>query len=129
VALRITDTDADYHFTVAGGRPELREGKAGDPDFIITMPPGAVKHLVAMTGEDPGDFGVEFFTLVLAKDDGLRVKIKLHSGLITLTRRGYLGVLALGGPKVLGWLARKGLAGPRAVAAAISRLRGGPGTT
>jgi hypothetical protein len=113
----------EYRFTVENGRPEVLEGKAKDPDFILTLPAAAVKKLVAVQGEDPGDFGVAFFSQVLAKEPEERVKIKLHSGLITLTRRGYLGVLALGGPKVIVWLARKGLSGPRAVAHAISRLR------
>jgi hypothetical protein len=36
---------------------------------------------------------------------------------------GWLGVLAAGGPKVIGWMAQKGLRGPSAVASALSRLK------
>ena len=39
--------------------------------------------------------------------------------------RGWLGVLAAGGPKVIGWMAQKGLKGPSAVASALSRLKKG----
>ena len=39
--------------------------------------------------------------------------------------RGWLGVLAAGGPKVIGWMAQKGLKGPGAVASALSRLKRG----
>ena len=36
-----------------------------------------------------------------------------------------MGVLATGGPKVVGWMAQKGLKGPSAVASALSRLKKG----
>ena len=54
-----------------------------------------------------------------------KISVRLHSGLIKLTMRGWLGVLAAGGPKVLGWMAQKGLKGPSAVASALSRLKKG----
>jgi len=39
--------------------------------------------------------------------------------------RGWLGVVAQGGGKVMGWMATKGLKGPSAIGAAISRFKKG----
>ena len=59
------------------------------------------------------------------QDENEKIRVKLHSGLVRLTMRGWLGVLAAGGPKVIGWMAQKGLKGPGAVASALSRLKKG----
>jgi hypothetical protein len=50
--------------------------------------------------------------------------VKVHSGIVKLTRRGWLGVLSLGGPKLVMWMTGKGLRGPGAIANALSRLKG-----
>ena len=46
-------------------------------------------------------------------------------GISYLSGSPWLGVLAAGGPKVVGWMAQKGLRGPSAVASALSRLKKG----
>jgi len=48
---------------------------------------------------------------------------KIESGLIKLTMRGWFSVLVAGCPKVIGWLAQRGLKGPSAVARALSLLK------
>ncbi|HVI23687.1 MAG TPA: AAA family ATPase, partial [Myxococcales bacterium] len=74
---------------------------------------------------DVGDLGITFFQHIVAKDPAEKIQVKLHAGLLKLTMHGWLGVLAAGGPKVIGWMAQKGLKGPSAVAAAVSRLKKG----
>jgi len=125
VSVRFTDVPGDYRFHVEGGKPHLDRGTAEEPDFELTLAPGAVKDLCAHPNADVGDLGVLFFQHMLAKEEDQRIRAKLHSGLIKLTFRGWLSVIAAGGPKVVGWMASKGLKGPSAIAAALSRLKGG----
>lgn len=112
----------EFRFSMDDGRPRLEEAPAKDPDFTAELPPGAVDEMLRVEG-DAGDFGICFFSLMLAREPERHVRVKLHSGLLKLMKRGYLGVLATGGPKVAAWMARKGLHGPGAVADAIKRLR------
>jgi hypothetical protein len=123
VGVTFTDVPGEFRFALVDGRPRLLREKAQDPDFILTMSPGAVAAIAAKPDDDVGDLGITFFQHMLAEKPEDKVRVKLHSGILKLTMRGYLGVLAAGGPKVVMWLAQKGLKGPGAVASAISRLR------
>ena len=125
VGVRFTDVPGDFRFVMADGKPKFITGKADDPDFDLTMAPGAVRAIAAKPDAEVGDLGIAFFQAILAKEPENKVTVKLHSGLMKLTMRGYLGVLAQGGVKVMGWMAQKGLRGPSAVASAISKLRKG----
>ena len=121
--MRFTDVPGDYRFHADGKKPKLVPGKASEPDFDLELSPGAVKTIAAQPDADVGDLGILFFQAMLAKEPENKVRVKLHSGLIRLTLRGWLSVLATGGPKVIGWMANKGLKGPGAVASALSRLK------
>ena len=68
-----------------------------------------------------GEFGVEFFKLVLESDPDLKVRIHIDASPTRLLANGYLGVLALGGLKVAWWLLRNGVKNP---VKAIERFRG-----
>ena len=89
------------------------------------MAPVAVTAIAAQPNADVGELGILFFQHIVASDPQSKIRVKLHSGLLRLTMRGWLGVLAAGGPKVIGWMAQKGLKGPGAVASALSRLKKG----
>jgi hypothetical protein len=108
-------------FTMESGAPEVREGLADDPDFTLTLPDGAVARITALTSEDVGEFGIEFFKLVLERDPSLKVRIRVDAPTARLVGHGYLGVLAVGGLKVGWWLLKNGVKNPKA---AIDRLRG-----
>jgi hypothetical protein len=125
VGVRFTDVPGDFRFHSVDGKPAFEAGKAMDPDFELTLAPGAVAAITARLDGDVGDLGVLFFQHMIAKDENEKIRVKLHSGLVRLTMRGWLGVLAAGGPKVIGWMAQKGLKGPGAVASALSRLKKG----
>jgi hypothetical protein len=125
VGVRFTDVPGDFHFKVLDGKPRFLTGAAQDPDFDLTMAPGAVVAIAAQPNADVGDLGILFFQHILAKDPQSKINVKLHSGLMRLTMRGWLGVMAAGGGKVMGWLAMKGLRGPSAIASAVSRLKKG----
>jgi hypothetical protein len=110
------------HFTVKGGRAQVVQGAAPDPDFTLTLPDGAVKRITALPGNDVGEFGIEFFKLVLEKDPAVKAHVKIDAPTTRLLSHGYLGVLAQGGVKVSWWLLKNGVKNPKA---AIDRLRGG----
>jgi hypothetical protein len=109
------------HFTMETGTPEVRAGAAQDPDFTLTLTDGAVTRITGLESDDVGEFGVEFFKLVLERDPALKARVKVEAPTTRLLGHGYLGVLALGGIKVTWWLVRNGVKNPKA---AIDRLRG-----
>src|SRR5947208_15899332 len=112
VGVRFTDVEGEFHFKLIEGKPRFQQGRAADPDFELTMAPGAVSAIAAQPNADVGDLGILFFQHIVAKDPQSKIHVKLHSGLLKLTMRGWLGVMAAGGGKVMGWLAMQGLKGP-----------------
>ena len=125
VGVHFTDVPGDFHFKLLDGKPRFMSGAPQDPDFDLTLAPGAVSAIVAQPNADVGELGILFFQHIVAKDPQAKINVKLHSGLLKLTMRGWLGVMAAGGGKVMGWLAMKGLRGPSAIASALSRLKKG----
>lgn len=125
VGVRFTDVPGEYRFTLVEGKPRFLDGKAKDPDFELTLAPGAVTAIAAQPNADVGDLGILFFQHIVSRDANSKIHVKLHSGLIKLTMRGWVGVMMSGGAKVLGWMATKGLKGPSAIASALSRLKKG----
>ena len=109
------------HFTMESGAPEVRTGPAQDPDFTLTLTEGAVTRITGLASEDVGEFGVEFFRLVLERDPSMKARVRVEAPTTRLLGHGYLGVLALGGVKVTWWLVKNGVKNPKA---AIERLRG-----
>jgi hypothetical protein len=109
-------------FSMASGKAVVEEGPEPDPDFTLTLPEGAVRHVTSLSTDDVGQFGIEFFKLVLAREPDRKVRIRVHASTARLVSHGYLGVLAAGGAKVGWWLLKNGVKNPRA---AIERLRRG----
>jgi len=109
------------HFTMAGGSPKVLDGASPDPDFTLVLPDGAVKRITSLKSDEVGEFGIEFFKLVLSREPDTKVRIHVQASTPRLLSHGYLGVLALGGMKVTFWLIKNGVKNPRA---AIDRLRG-----
>lgn len=120
--VNLTLDSGPAHFTMEGGAPEVRESASAAPDFTLTMPDGAVQRITALRSDDVGEFGIEFFRLVLERDPALKVRVKIDASTAQLLSHGYLGVLAVGGLKVSWWLLKNGVKNPKA---AIDRLRHG----
>jgi hypothetical protein len=118
VNVALDEGPAQFH--MQGPGPELRPGAGPDPDFTLTLPGGAVRRITSLESEDVGEFGVEFFKLVLDHDPELKVRVHIDAPATRLIANGYLGVLALGGLKVTWWLLRNGVKNP---AAAFERFR------
>jgi hypothetical protein len=124
VGLVLTDVEGDWRLW---NDPEngivLAPGKAKDCDFQLRIPPRAVFNICSHSDADMGDLGVLFFEHIVARDPARKIHVTLHSGLVKLTGRGWLGLLARGGPKVLMWMTKHGLRGPSAIATALGRLK------
>jgi hypothetical protein len=123
VGVTFIDVPGQFRFFSDHGKPVLERAAAKDPDFELEIAPGAVRAICGRPEAEVGDLGILFFQHMLAKDPQEKIRVKLHSGLLKLTLRGWLAVLAHGGPRVVGWMAQKGLKGPGAVASALSRLK------
>jgi len=108
-------------FTMESGAPRVLSEPARDPDFTLTLPEEAVSRITSLEGEEVGEFGVEFFRLVLSRDPATKVRVRIDAPTTRLLSHGYLGVVALGGMKVGWWLLKNGVKNPKS---AIERLRG-----
>jgi hypothetical protein len=126
VGITFTDVPGEWRFRGTAGATslQLESGKATDPDFELRVAPGAVDSICSRTQADIGELGVAFFEHIVARDPEQKIRINLHSGLLKLTRRGWLSVLSKGGSTTVSWLAGKGLRGAGAVAGALGRLKG-----
>ena len=123
VGLQIHGSPNLYTFERTRDGVEITSDRLEETDFDLILGRSAVDTICATTGGGVGDFGVSFMRTLLASDDDHRVQVALHAGLFRLTRNGYLKVLALGGPKMLGFLAKEGYIGPGGIAKAVRRLR------
>jgi hypothetical protein len=123
VAVTFTDVAGEWRFYSDAAKPAMEPGKAQDPDFELRLAPGAVRSICSMPDANIGELGIAFFEHVVSREPDYRIRVQLHSGLIKLTRRGWLGLLARGGPNLAGWMAKKGFRGSSAVVAALARLK------
>ena len=119
--VNVTLGEGPARFTMESGSPALLPGAAPAPDFTLELPDGAVRRLTTLRSDDVGEFGVEFFKLVLEHAPELKTRIHVDAPVSQLLSHGYLKVLAQGGLKVTWWLLRNGVKNPMA---AIERLRG-----
>jgi hypothetical protein len=124
VAITFTDVEGDWRVRkhpTSGISLEL--GKAVDPDFELRIPPQAGAAIYSRTDSDVGELGVTFFEHIATKHPDLRINLTLRSGLLKLTKRGWLALLTRGGPTVMMWMAKKGFRGPGAIATALGRVK------
>jgi hypothetical protein len=124
VAVRFVDQPGDWRIHIPeSGTIHFEAVKAADPDFELYLPTAAVESLKKHANADISDLGIAFFEHIVAKEPARKIGVRIHSGVVKLTRRGWLGVLALGGPKVVMWMAGKGLISRGAIASALSRFK------
>jgi hypothetical protein len=123
VGLKIHGVDELFTFERTAEGVRINGGKQGATDFDLVLGSVAVANICSTDGDSVGDFGVSFLKALLRETDDERVQVKLNAGMMSLARNGYLKVLAMGGPKVLGFLAKEGYIGPRGIAKAVRRLR------
>lgn len=102
----------------------LLEETPKKPDLTLEMPAGGIADLTADRTEDIGEIGVTILKLMSHQDPAKHIKVKVHIGLLEFVFHGYLGILPLGGPTVMKFLASKGFTSISKIREAISNLRG-----
>src|SRR5437868_2715016 len=112
VGVRFTDVPGDSRFRAVDGKPRFEPGKAAEPDFELTLFPGAVHDVCGKSSADVGDLTVLFLQHIFANEPDQKILVKVHSGLVKLTMRGWLRVVVAGCPKLIGWLATPDAARP-----------------
>src|SRR5437016_1695483 len=112
VGVRFTDVPGDFRFHAVDGKPRFEPGKADEPDFELTLFPGAVHDICGKSSADVGDLTVLFLQHIFANEPDQKILVKVHSGLVKLTMRGWLRVVVAGCPKLIRWLATPDAARP-----------------
>lgn len=112
------------HFLRVPSGGTVLSGEHPEPDFTLYMPLPSIDRLEQITSEDPGDFGVEFFKICMSKDETIKIRVLINTGPLKLLTHGYLGVLKVGGWKMLTFLKQNGVIGIGGFKAVINRLRG-----
>ena len=107
------------------GRRQAHDGarQGQHPDFELCIAPRALESICARSDANIGELGIAFFEHVVSREPDYRIRVQVRSGMLKLTQRGWLALLARGGPSLAAWLAKKGLRGSSAVVAAIARLK------
>lgn len=126
VNIGFTDGAPPCHFLKLKGGATVVSGEHPDPDFALVMPPASVQKLASLKSDDPGDFGVEFFQLCISSNPDEKILVRVNAGPLRLLSHGYLGVIGVGGKKMLGWMRERGVLGLSGFKAAIGKLRERP---
>jgi hypothetical protein len=104
------------------GRTLLLPGAAPDPDFVFRFTPASIERLCVTEG-GIGHFAVALFELIMEPSPRLRVGFRVAASFPRLVRRGYLGLLAAGGLRVLAFGAARGVRTPADLRRLVERLR------
>ncbi|MCW5830726.1 MAG: hypothetical protein KIT79_15570 [Deltaproteobacteria bacterium] len=121
--LRLTGHGGEYLFTAHRGQPRL-DPYAGEPvDLTITVPDAAAERLVSLTDETLSAYALCILEMAASDDPAIKVRGNIHSGVWTLWRHGYFGLLRLGGPPMMEFLKRKGLGSLTAIRQKIRSTR------
>jgi len=99
------------------------KGPCEKPDLSFSIPLEALRQLDRNTTEDVGEMGVALLKQMIQSDPNLKMHAKVHIGIFDLLRKGYLGVLPLGGPAVMKFLGTKGFTNMSKIKEAIQKMR------
>jgi hypothetical protein len=97
-----------WHLERSNGETRLLPGAASHPDFVFRFTPESIERLAAIDG-GIGDIAVELFKLIATERSQRRIGFRVVASFPTLVQRGYLGVLAAGGRRVLAFGASRGV--------------------
>jgi|GEM_PF-7128198 len=125
IGLTIQGEDEPLHFIMQGKDPAVSYGACAVPtDIDLLFTPGAIRRLSEQETDSIGDMGLLFLQLMASHDPEYDIVIKsINAGFLSFARKGYFSVVAAAGPKVLGFLAKKGLGNPAGLKRAIDRRR------
>lgn len=116
------DNEGPVTLTRFAGKAVIEDKVPAKPDMTFWVPGKALEHLNSQDWKSVGEVGIEIVKLMVG-DEAAKVKAKVHIGPFDLFRHGYLGVVTLGGPSFLQFLASKGLTGIGKIKDAVNQFR------
>ncbi|HUP56653.1 MAG TPA: hypothetical protein VM598_04315 [Bdellovibrionota bacterium] len=123
VEIELKIGDERLTFTRNGGRNEVRDGAARDPQVVFSLTPKAADAILDDPAAEIGTIGVNIGKLIVSSDPGIKVGLQLKAGLMSLWNKGYFGVIGAGGAQFAGFLASKGLNGIGAIKEAVKKMK------
>lgn len=123
IALYINDDQTPKALIKQNNIVKVTSSVPKKPDFSFWVTDGAISTLNSLTTENLGEIGIEILKLMAHSDPAYKITVKVHIGVFDLIRNGYLGVIPLGGPSVMKYLASKGLGNIGKIREAISKMR------
>lgn len=103
--------NGETHATLkkAAGKLTVSVGEAKRPDMTIRLSSRAVEELVRTQSDDIADTGIAIVRLMISSVPEQRIGVKVHIGGLQFLTHGYLGILPLGGKRLMQFLAEKGV--------------------
>ena len=119
------EVDGQEYFTLTKENGILKAycERATLPEVSFRLSKEALEALSEFKSEDIGEMGVLVLEWITHAEASKRITVASHVGILELVWKGYLGVLPLGGPAVMKFLAARGFSGLGKIKEAISHLR------
>jgi hypothetical protein len=111
-----------WHLELADGAARLLPDRSPDPDFVFRFAPGAVLRLSEVEG-GLADFAIALFEAMQSDDPATRVDLRVAAPFSRLLARGYVGLLAAAGPRLVALGARRGFLGLRGLRRMVEQAR------
>jgi hypothetical protein len=124
IAIILNEGDPAVTLTKIGGKVEILPTPPKKPDLTFWIGAAGVDKLLSSSTKDVGEVGIAILQLMATSAPDEKIKAKVHIGLFDMLRKGYLGVLPLGGPSVMKFLASKGFGSIGKVKDAINHMKG-----
>ncbi len=125
IGMTIVGDPEPYHVSREDGKTHLNHGAPPkDPHLSFTISSAAIERLKNFESNSIGEFGVEFFKIMVSKNEDQILEVKLNTGFLGLTGIGVFGILASGGPSVMAFLARQGFKSLGDIRKALKKMRG-----
>lgn len=112
-----------YTFQRKDKKNVVSAGKPSDPDLYFALTPKALEELINYDSDEIGDWGVKVFSLIFTKDIEKKIVIKIKTGLLKLTFKGYLGIIPLGGAGLMKYLAKNGFSSLGKIKDALTKAK------
>ena len=109
--------------TRQSGKNAFLNRAAQDPHLTFILTPKAADAILSYESDEIAEIGEHIAQLILNNDPESKIRVKVHTGILTLLSKGYFGVIAKGGGAFASYLASKGFKNIGAIKDAISKLR------
>ena len=106
--IRIDETE-EATLKKSEGKLILIKGTPSRPDMTVSITSAGIEELCRQKSDDIADTGIAIVKQMISPEPLFRIKVKVHIGGIQFLTHGYLGILPLGGKRLMQFLAEKGV--------------------